>query len=58
MTDPFDLVVLVPIQSLEQGEGLSGKGILHVNLFSNQGIDGRPIVGMGPCGQGYEDRSK
>jgi len=58
MADPFDLVVLVPIQSLEQGKGLSGKGILHVNLFSNQGIDGGPIVGMDPCGQGYENRSK
>jgi hypothetical protein len=49
MADPFDLVVFVPIKSLEQGKGLSGKCILNVNLFSNQGIDGGPIVGMDPC---------
>ena len=58
MADPFDLVVLVPIQSLEQGKGLSGKCILHLNLFSNQGIDGGPIVGMDPLGNEEKDDYK
>ena len=55
MADPFDLVVLIPINSLEQGKGLSGKGIFDENLFSNQGIDGGPIVGMDPRGNEEKD---
>tara|TARA_Y100001934_G_scaffold203367_1_gene239739 strand:+ start:117 stop:296 length:180 start_codon:yes stop_codon:yes gene_type:complete len=55
MADPFDPIVFVPIESLEQGKGLSGKCILNVNLFSNQEIDGGPIVGMDPCGQEEKD---
>ena len=58
MADPFDLVVLVPIKSLEQGKRLPGKCILNVNLFSNQGIDGGPIVGMDPCGNEEKDDYK
>ena len=58
MANPFDLVVFVPIQSLEQGKGLSGKCILQVNLFSNQGIDGGPIVGVDPRGNEEKDDYK
>ena len=49
MADPFDPIVFVPIESLEQDKGLFGKCILNVNLFSNQEIDGGPIVAMDPC---------
>ena len=58
MGDLFDLVVLVLINSLEQGKGLSGKGIFDKNPLSNQGIDGGSIVGMDPCGNEEKDDYK